>query len=157
MAEFKLKTGEAVIVDAKDFERVYRLKWHISNGYAKHSYRSGGKVCSLYLHEFIRPGIAIIGHHDGNRLNNRRHNLRPANNSRNQANSKKRSTPCSSRFKGVYWAAKSGKWCAQISVPRRYLGLFNSEEKAARAYDDAARVLWGKFARLNLPQDRRRK
>lgn len=62
--------------------------------------------------------------------------------------------PTSSRFKGVCWLEREGKWQAQIrvdDVPRR-LGLFDDEEDAANAYDEAAREVWGAEARVNFPE-----
>jgi hypothetical protein len=62
--------------------------------------------------------------------------------------------PTTSRFKGVCWLERSGQWQAQIrvnDVPRR-LGLFDDEEDAALAYDQAAREVWGEQARVNFPE-----
>jgi hypothetical protein len=60
---------------------------------------------------------------------------------------------CTSRFKGVCWDKQFKKWVALITVDgkRRNLGRFYGEIAAARAYDAAARELFGEHARLNFP------
>ncbi|KVI07045.1 dehydration-responsive element-binding protein 2A isoform X2 [Cynara cardunculus var. scolymus] len=51
-----------------------------------------------------------------------------------------------------------GKWVAEIREPNRgsrlWLGTFGSAVEAALAYDEAARVMYGPCARLNLPSCR---
>lgn len=56
-----------------------------------------------------------------------------------------------SRFVGVYRCRKAQSWTAQITHLKQqiYLGSFDSEEQAARAYNEAAVRYFGATARLN--------
>ncbi|KAI3705666.1 hypothetical protein L1987_75905 [Smallanthus sonchifolius] len=58
------------------------------------------------------------------------------------------------KFRGVRQRTW-GKWVAEIREPnhgkRLWLGTFGSAVEAALAYDEAARVMYGTCARLNLP------
>lgn len=97
------------------------------------------------------PPGTIVDHINGNGLDNRRSNLRFATNQENQRNARKRgdgTTP----FKGV--RRKSGGFEANIrtAAGKKYLGRFDSAERAAVAYDDAAREHFGSFASLNFPR-----
>jgi hypothetical protein len=79
--------------------------------------------------------------------------LRPASDAELRAESyatfKKGTT---SRFRGVYFYERRGKWQAGIVVNdrRHHLGYFYDEEQAAQAYDKAARRLHGAHAKLNF-------
>lgn len=100
----------------------------------------------------VDPGIYWVDH-ISEKSNN--HDVRVATASENHANRKKQESfkgkKTSSRYKGVYWAKKARKWCAQIKIKgvTTNLGLYTSETEAARAYNETALLLWGEFARLN--------
>lgn len=156
--------GRVALVDLGDYDLVMRYRWFVQERegpdtdrppltYAttKASAREPGGGRKIYMHRLI-TGFAEVDHWDGNGLNNRRSNLRDATHAQNGGNARKH-PGCSSRFKGVYWS--KGKWQAQIGVNHRtrYLGRFDSEVDAGRAYDAAALDAWGEFARLNFPRE----
>ena len=59
----------------------------------------------------------------------------------------------SNPYKGVCFLS-DGRWQAQINYNGRaiYLGRFRHSCEAAKAYDYAARILFGEFAYLNFPE-----
>lgn len=143
------------IVDEADFERVARYKWMAVSGgrtfYVCATSLSGLPQHHLHMHSFIlrvEKGQRV-DHRNGNGLDNRKENLRPATTQENNQNrSKYEST--SSRFKGVR-PARDGRWVAAITLDKKsqVLGVFDAEEDAAIAYDAAAVRLFGEFAKTN--------
>jgi hypothetical protein len=102
------------------------------------------------MHEEILK-CALVDHRNRNGLDNQRHNLRVATHTQNRVNSGPRSDNRSG-FKGVSFCKARNKWQAGLNSKRKYkfLGYFVSPEEAARAYDAAAKSLWGEFAFLNF-------
>lgn len=150
MKEIPLTQGKVALVDDEDFSRVSALKWYAWRGQDGNWY-ARASANSKYMHRFVRADIrGMVDHRDGNGLNNQKQNLREATDSQNQANRRKR-RPTSSQFKGVNWHEGTQKWRAQIKLlgKSRHLGLFLTESGAARAYNDAARLIFGEFASLN--------
>src|SRR5947209_919082 len=74
-------------------------------------------------------------HRDGDGLNNRRGNLRPAERAQQSWNMRS-PTGSTSAFKGVHWYARAGRWRSRIKVRGKdiQLGLFDSEIEAKAAY-----------------------
>ena len=85
-----------------------------------------------------------LDHINGNKADNRIENLREATCSQNGGN---RRPDKGRRFKGVR-RVPSGRFVATCNA--KYVGSFDSEEEAARAYDKRAAELFGEFANLNF-------
>lgn len=64
----------------------------------------------------------------------------------------------SSKFRGVRWQRHQEKWYAgiQFKGKHHYLGMFDTEEGAARKYDEKCLELRGDNAALNLPAEGQR-
>lgn len=99
-----------------------------------------------------KRGCLDVDHVDGNGLNNQRANLRFATRSQNAMN---RSIVTRNRtgLKGVSYRPelKVRKWQVRITIGRKTIsvGYFGNTRDAAKAYDIAAKRLFGKYAKTN--------
>lgn len=162
MAVIPLSRGLSSIVDDADYDWLNKHKWHASaprSGGRIYAVRmvpiGDGKKTSISMHRAIlrpEPGI-FVDHINCDGADNRRCNLRLCTNQMNQWNRRNRDWAVStSRYKGVHWAQDRRKWRAAIShndVPIK-LGDFDTEIEAAMVYDEAARTLFGDYARTNF-------
>lgn len=153
MARIVLTCGAEVLVDDADIPLVGQYKWHLShNGYVVRRVRIDGRKPIIYLHRAIMSAdwAGDIDHINGDRLDNRRQNLRYATRSENNMNARARKGTAS-RHKGVTWHKQDRLWWAYIKHEgkQRSLGMHKTEADAARAYNAAAKRLFGDFARLN--------
>ena len=92
------------------------------------------------------PDGKEVDHINGDGLDNRRCNLRICDGAQNRKNKGPAKSKLS-RYLGVYYYHMPGVWRAACNG--RYLGTFTSEVAAALAYNEAALVQHGEFARLN--------
>lgn len=146
------RDSRAVFVDKSDFELVMQGHlWRIDEkGYASRKVRGSNKL--EWMHKLIigADENVIVDHIDGNPTNNCKINLRVATRSENNRNAR---TPITNTtgYKGVTKSVSSDKFVASIMVnyKRIYLGVFETSLEGAIAYNDAALIYHGKFAKLN--------
>lgn len=154
--KIELTQGKFAIVDKEDYERMNQFNWHFAGGYARRNKQfPDGKRRIVFMHRELMntPDGYETDHINGDRLDNRRSNLRVVTRSQNQRNSRPRKG--TSKFKGVSYHKterhKTSYWVARIQVDGRVkrLGYFKTEIEAARAYNKAAKKHYGVYARLN--------
>jgi hypothetical protein len=154
-----LPRGIDCLIDPSDIAVVSRFKWSgsLQNGkrYVSSTSRQYGPSVLMHVLLMGRRRGFLTDHINGNGLDNRRSNLRWATCAQNQAN-KRHQRNARSPYKGA-WPPSSNhpKWRAAITHAgvRYFLGVFDSAEGAARAYDSKAKELFGEFAKLNFPEE----
>lgn len=133
-------SGEIIawaVISEFDLEMVSRHRWCLhGRGYAI-TQIDGRKVL---LHRFLlglQHGDQRQGDHiNGDRLDNRRENLRIVTRGQNSQNVRRGG---SSRYRGVHWSTRDGGWVAQAKRSNgssEFLGRFSSEEEAGRVAAD---------------------
>ena len=147
-----LSQGKFALVSPEDYARVTAFKWCLNHAhgkdYAKRGYYFAGKQSTIKMHRFIMdaPPNSEVDHVNGNGLDNRRENLRICDHKQSSAN---QSTPKNNKtgFKGVCPVGTG--WSANIADD--YLGVYDTAETAAKAYDTRARAIYGEYAKCNFP------
>lgn len=148
-----LINGGSTLVDAVDVPLVSAMRLHgrVSKSGARYVRHKNQVLARILLNA---PIGMHVDHINGDTLDSRRCNLRICTHQQNQWNRKK----CrgASNLKGVtlHKAGCAGRhWMARIEKDghRRFLGYFTTDVEAARAYDAAAKVLFGEYAGLNFP------
>ena len=164
MREIQLTRGLVTHVDDADYNWLSQWRWQAEDRkrkdrvqyYARTNMRINGRMRRVYMRRLIlNPSQGLeVDHIDGNALNNQRSNLRLATHAENMRNQAKHGGETSSAYKGVFWHKRCSRWAASILAngKRKHLGLFDDEIEAAYAYDDAARLHYGEFARVNFPE-----
>ncbi len=156
-----LSEGEWTILDEEDYYKYGGYKW-ILGGCKKKFYAMGsikdkkGEIKRVNLHRLIMnpPDNLLVDHRNCDSLDNRRANLRLATRAQNCCNKGKTKLKTTSRYIGVHFEKSRGRWSASIRHNGKtvWLGRFDSEIEAGKAYDEAAKKYHGEFARLNFPE-----
>lgn len=143
--------GHVAKVDKNILLKIPLGVWHLNGeGYAVTNTASG----SVYLHNVVMGEIdkngKVVDHINGDKLDNRRSNLRLITRQQNNMNRGANKVRKDTHYKGVI-LHESGKWQARIGIDGKkvYLGYFKTPEDAARAYNDAALKHHGEYAKLN--------
>ncbi len=135
------------LIDAEDAPKVEPYYWNFS---------SGSMVGKSITHEVALsilllgepPSDHAIAHINGDPLDNRKANLAVIPVSLHAGRQRKQTRKTKSIYKGVRKAG--GRWSAYMA--HKYLGVYDTEEAAARAYDNAAREHFGIYAAVNFPR-----
>jgi len=148
--EFELKCGTIVQIDEQDALKFVGISmWITSHGYVRVCGRNG--LRERYLHREIMgaDSSVVVDHINGDKLDNRRQNLRLCTQGQNCLNTKLRSNNLSG-VKGVYWCNKRLKWAAQISINKKTisLGRYHDFESAAQARLAKEKELFGNFSAI---------
>lgn len=147
------------IVDNDDYEKLANYKWYLTpKGYCwRHENKNeyiGRNRKNIIIHRQIlklKKG-EVADHINRNPLDNRKSNLRKCTTQQNIFN--RRKLKCkklnASKYKGVFLRPYS-RWESNLKFNGKsiYLGSFNTEIQAAKAYNLKARELFGSFALLN--------
>lgn len=156
MKEISLGRGKFAKVNDDVFDEISKLKWTWDSRYAVNRVQCGGVTKKIYMHKVINntPDGMDTDHINGDKLDNRRENLRSSTRGQNNSNMPKISKKCISSYKGVTLDKRSsnGKWRAEIKFngKRHYLGVYDKEEDAAMAYNAKAKEFFGEFSKQNF-------
>lgn len=163
--EFKTYEGHIIatipgktsfLIDEQEKEVVSKYFWSkMKCGYIY------SPTLKTYLHRLLTdcPDNLYVDHANGNKLDNRRSNLRIVTNSLNQVNRPKQRNSSKRTYSSVYKGVsrtREGKFVARVK--RKHLGTFSTEVAAANAYNYEAIKQFGEYVVLNdvpeIPQEK---
>jgi len=165
-------------IDPQAFADLSQFNWHVWRNYKENSPIYARRYVMIHKlpdgtrkkeYECMQNRVlglskdVLIDHKNGNGLDNRMENLRPADRTENAWNARKMVGSPSSKYKGV--SRGYDAWKCQIVVRGEFVwlgrfktrmvdGIDQGEIDAAVAYDQAACKYFGCFARLNFPEER---
>lgn len=158
MKKIRLTKNIYAVIDNDMYAKLSKYNWRgVKAKEQWYAYCLDDKGKVIYMHRQImglkRKDGKEVDHINHNTLDNRKQNLRICTHAENIRNQKIKRY--SSKYKGVYWDKFNKKWKVQImyNYKNYNLGRYILEEEAAKAYDKAAKELFGEFALLNFPEE----
>lgn len=156
MASIPLSKGKTTILDDDDFMSIIGRSWHFCGGYARTTVMDkesqSFRTKAIYLHRFLM-GLSEddprhIDHINGDRLDNRKENLRvcePFQNSMNALASIKSKTG----VRGVCFDRQREKWVASLAVKGKKIWKkrFSSFDQAVAAREAEEIAVYGEYRR----------
>lgn len=158
-----LTKNKVAIIDNEDAKLISKHKWHCTTkGYAARRRRKneGDGAYLIPMHRFILESHnvdldgLVTDHINGNKLDNRKCNLRAVDNAANvQASKQYRNN--STGYRGVSYNKEKSLYEANIKTGKNRIkiGYYRDIKLAARAYDYYARKEFGNHATLNFPNE----
>ena len=158
---FASNSDDKILFDLEDYDLIKDYCWCVRPcNHGRGTYKSvctwkcntsGNKRQKLSMHRVVL-GVEdlsiIVDHINRNPLDNRKSNLRTCTAHQNSFNS---GTKIDNKYKGVFQYRDGVRWVAQIGFDyhTHHLGIFDTPEQAALAYNEAAKKYYGEFAYLN--------
>lgn len=145
IVESEVHGEKRVLIDMEDLSKLLGTSLSVSGDGKYVMIHNNSK--REYLHREICGAIVgqVVDHININTFDNRKANLRVTDKAGNEFNKVKRSTKCTSIYKGVIFNKSRNKWDARIK--NKYIGRFTTELEAAIAYNNVAKNIDG--CRLN--------
>lgn len=141
-----------ILVDDEDYLRLILFYWNDRHNSIARQKRMGSKTTIIPIaNEVMENFDVMFDHKDRNKYNNQKSNLRISSASQNGINRTKVNKPYTSKHKGISFNTKAQKWIAQITCENKhvFIGSFQNEIEASKAYNETATKLFGEFAVLN--------
>lgn len=134
MKTIRVSNREFAIIDDDNYGIVSSFGWWICHGYARTERMVNKKRTSFPMHHLViqkKDGF-MVDHINGNKLDNRRENLRLVSHTQNMQNQKILGRKSKSGIRGVTWCSQFKKYRARIQVNKKRisLGLFETAKEA---------------------------
>jgi len=146
----KIAAGRCTKVDVDLFEELNAYRWHMTSaGYVARTIVDGRNRKKVLIHRQILtvpPGL-VVDHINADPLDNRRANIRAVTTATNMQRAAVPTGEC--RFLGVRIAKRAKARRYEARLGPKYLGMFETAEEAAAAYDDAVLKVHGPLATTN--------
>lgn len=149
------KYGKLIcIVDSEDYQKICSHAWSILKGKRSKTYYATSHIKgkTILMHRLIMDAEkgSIFDHINGNGLDNRKENLRSCTQSQNCMNNRRIDNKWG--FKGISFKKTHNRFVTTIRINKKpkIVGSYKTIKEAAMAYNKAAMLHYGLFAKLNV-------